>query len=45
MAKERTSVRMQQQIKILSERGYSIRTIARILKLSWLTNARRAEFR
>jgi len=34
MAKERTSVRMQQQIKILSERGYSIRAIARILKLS-----------
>jgi transposase len=34
MAKERTSVRMQAQIKILSEQGYSIRAIARILKLS-----------
>lgn len=34
MAKERTSVRMQAQIKTLSEQGYSIRAIARILKLS-----------
>jgi hypothetical protein len=34
MAKERTSVRMQAQIKTLSEQGYSIRSIARILKLS-----------
>lgn len=34
MAKERISVRMQAQIKILSEQGYSIRGIARILKLS-----------
>jgi len=34
MAKERTSVRMQVQIKTMSEQGYSIRAIARILKLS-----------
>lgn len=34
MAKERTTVRMQAQIKTLSEQGYSIRAIARILKLS-----------
>ena len=34
MAKERTSVCMQTQIKTLSEQGYSIRSIARILRLS-----------
>jgi len=34
MAKERTSVRMQTQIKTMSEQGHSIRTIARVLKLS-----------
>ena len=34
MAKERTSVRMQAQIKTLSEQGHSIRRIARILGLS-----------
>ena len=34
MAKERTSVRMQAQIKIMSEQGHSIRSIARVLKLS-----------
>jgi len=34
MAKERISVRMQAQIKILSEQGHSIRRIARILRLS-----------
>ncbi len=34
MAKERTSVCMQTQIKILSEQGHSIRSIARILRLS-----------
>ena len=34
MAKERTSVRMQAQIKVLSEQGHSIRRIARILRLS-----------
>ena len=34
MAKERTSVRMQAQIKTLSEQGHSIRSIARILRLS-----------
>jgi transposase len=34
MAKERTSVRMQAQIKTLFEQGYSIRAIARTLKLS-----------
>ncbi len=34
MAKERTSVRMQAQIKTLFEQGYSIRSIARVLKLS-----------
>jgi len=34
MAKERTTVRMQAQIETLSEQGYSIRAIARILKLS-----------
>jgi transposase len=34
MAKERTSVRMQAQIKTLSEQGHSIRRIARILRLS-----------
>jgi hypothetical protein len=33
MAKERTSVRMQTQIKIISEQGHSIRTIARVLRL------------
>ena len=32
MAKERTSVRMQTQIKIMSEQGHSIRTIARVLR-------------
>jgi transposase len=34
MAKERTSVRMQAQIKTMSEQGHSIRSIARVLKLS-----------
>ena len=34
MAKERTSVRMQTQIKQMSEQGHSIRTIARVLRLS-----------
>jgi transposase len=34
MAKERTSVRMQAQIKLMSEQGHSIRTIARVLRLS-----------
>ena len=34
MAKERTSVRMQTQIKFMSEQGHSIRTIARVLRLS-----------
>jgi len=34
MAKERTSVRMQTQIKLMSEQGHSIRSIARVLKLS-----------
>jgi transposase len=34
MAKERTSVRMQAQIRILSGQGHSIRSIARILRLS-----------
>ncbi len=34
MAKERTSVRMQAQIKILSEQGHSIRSIARVLRIS-----------
>jgi transposase len=34
MAKERTSVRMQAQIKTLSEQGHSIRRIARVLRLS-----------
>jgi transposase len=34
MAKERTSVRMQAQVKTLFEQGYSIRRIARILRLS-----------
>ena len=34
MAKERTSVRMQAQIKTMSEQGYSIRAIARILRIS-----------
>ena len=34
MAKERTSVRMQAQIKLLSEQGYSIRAIARALRIS-----------
>ena len=34
MAKERTSVRMQTQIKIMSEQGHSIRSIARVLRLS-----------
>ena len=34
MAKERTSVRMQAQIKLMSGQGHSIRSIARGLKLS-----------
>ena len=34
MAKERTSVRMQAQIKLMSEQGYSIRAIARTLKIA-----------
>jgi Homeodomain-like domain-containing protein len=34
MAKERTSVRMQVQIKVMSEQGHSIRRIARVLRLS-----------
>jgi Homeodomain-like domain len=34
MAKERTSVRMQAQIKLMSEQGHSIRSIARVLRLS-----------
>jgi transposase-like protein len=34
MAKERTSVRMQAQIRILCEQRHSIRSIARILRLS-----------
>jgi transposase len=34
MAKERTSVRMQAQIKLMSVQGYSIRAIARTLKIS-----------
>lgn len=34
MAKERTSVRMQDQIKLLKGRGISIRKISRILKVS-----------
>jgi len=34
MAKERTSVRMQAQIKTLSAQGHSIRSIARVLRLS-----------
>lgn len=34
MAKERTSVRMQAQIKLMSDQGHSIRSIARVLRLS-----------
>ena len=34
MTKERTSVRMQTQIKLMSEQGHSLRSIARVLKLS-----------
>ena len=34
MAKERASVRMQAQIKLMSEQGYSIRAIARTLKIA-----------
>ena len=34
MAKERTSVRMQAQIRRMSEQGYSIRSIARSLNTS-----------
>lgn len=34
MAKERTSVRMQTQIKLMSEQGHSLRSIARVLRLS-----------
>ena len=43
MAKERTSVRMQAQIKIMSEQGLSIRSIARVLKLSRRTVRRYLE--
>jgi len=43
MAKERTSVRMQAQIKIMSEQGHSIRSIARVLKLSRRTVRRYLE--
>src|SRR2546429_4648379 len=43
MAKERTSVRMQAQIKIMSEQGHSIRSIARVLKLSRRTVRRHLE--
>jgi|RifCSPlowO2_12_1023861.scaffolds.fasta_scaffold111663_2 hypothetical protein len=35
MAKERISVRMQAQIKTLSEQGHSIRSVARILIREW----------
>jgi hypothetical protein len=34
MAKERTSVRMQTQIKIISEQGHSMRTIPWMRRLS-----------
>ncbi|MCH7915013.1 MAG: helix-turn-helix domain-containing protein [Deltaproteobacteria bacterium] len=34
MAKERTSVRMQAQIRKMSEQGYSLRGIARALRVS-----------
>ena len=34
MAKGRTSVRMQTQIKLMSEQGHSLRSIARVLRLS-----------
>jgi len=34
MTRERTSVRMQTQIKTMSEQGHSLRSIARVLKLS-----------
>src|SRR5438094_5041915 len=43
MDKERTSVRMQAQIKIMSEQGHSIRSIARVLKLSRRTVRRYLE--
>src|SRR2546428_7490668 len=43
MAKERTSVRMQAQIKIMSEQEHSIRSIARVLKLSRRTVRRYLE--
>src|SRR5207253_11346264 len=43
MAKERTSVRMQAQIKIKSEQGHSIRSIARVLKLTRRTVRRYLE--
>ena len=32
MAKERTSVRMQTQIKIISEQGHSIRTVRKYFR-------------
>ncbi len=34
MAIERTSVRMQTQIKVMSAQGHSLRSIARVLRLS-----------
>jgi len=34
MAKERTSVRMQAQIRLMLDQGHSIRSIARVLRLS-----------
>src|SRR3989442_14058510 len=43
MAKERTSVRIQAQINSLSEQGHSIRSIARVLKLSRRTVRRYLE--
>jgi hypothetical protein len=39
MAKERTGVRMQAQIRVLSEQGHSVRSIARMLRLSRRTVA------
>ena len=45
MAKERTSVHMQAQIQRMAEQGYSVRAIARALKVSRKTVGRSLDHR